>query len=518
MENIVIPVLWVVVAINVVLGFVIFSRGIKNPRNIFFGVIAFSSALWSFSIIAFYNPDIYSSVNWLDYTHLSALCVAFVFFIFSFLFPKSLSRSSISIIFGTFAFFLASYFIIFTDYIVGSRIADSVRYVLTEGYVTYSLLIIVFFLAGYAFLFLQYRRANNIDEKQQVKYVLFGSMIASVFALVPDLIMPYLGNFDYTWLGPLFTLIMVFSIFMAMAKFHLFNVKIIITELFSGLIIFVLLVDLFSAQTTTDLLIKAVIIMLVTIVSFLLVRSVYREVNQREKIEQLATQLEDFIHFLSHEVKGILGKNRLMFQAMIDKDFGEITPKLEPLVKQSLTDTTSSVNMVMNILQSSDIKNGKLVMNKQPFDFRQAIVEVVNEFRPEVEKKGIQLELDLDGIEKCTVNGDKENIVKHVIKNLLLNSITYTPSGKIIVGLKPGKEGTVRFFVKDTGLGISEHTKAKLFTEGGKGEESSKINVHSTGYGLYFAKGIVDAHNGKIWAESEGEGKGATFYVELKCV
>jgi signal transduction histidine kinase len=55
----------------------------------------------------------------------------------------------------------------------------------------------------------------------------------------------------------------------------------------------------------------------------------------------------------------------------------------------------------------------------------------------------------------------------------------------------------------------------KLFTEGGHGTDSRKVNVDSTGYGLFIAKSVVDAHHGRIWAESDGAGKGSRFVVEL---
>jgi signal transduction histidine kinase len=64
-------------------------------------------------------------------------------------------------------------------------------------------------------------------------------------------------------------------------------------------------------------------------------------------------------------------------------------------------------------------------------------------------------------------------------------------------------------------VGITSEDREKLFTEGGHGVNSIKINVHSTGYGLFIAKKITDAHKGKIWVESEGAGKGSTFFVEL---
>ena len=75
--------------------------------------------------------------------------------------------------------------------------------------------------------------------------------------------------------------------------------------------------------------------------------------------------------------------------------------------------------------------------------------------------------------------------------------------------------GHFRFSVKDSGVGITPEDMKNLFTEGGHGKESIKTNVHSTGYGLYIAKRVVEAHGGKIWAESEGEGKGSRFVVEF---
>lgn len=72
--------------------------------------------------------------------------------------------------------------------------------------------------------------------------------------------------------------------------------------------------------------------------------------------------------------------------------------------------------------------------------------------------------------------------------------------------------------VKDTGIGINEEDKKRLFTEGGRGKDSVKVNVDSTGYGLYTVKLIADAHNGRVWAESAGAGKGSQFYLELPTI
>ena len=71
------------------------------------------------------------------------------------------------------------------------------------------------------------------------------------------------------------------------------------------------------------------------------------------------------------------------------------------------------------------------------------------------------------------------------------------------------------FSIHYRGVGITPEDMKNLFTEGGHGKDSVKVNVHSTGYGLYIAKKIVEAHGGKIWAESGGKGKGSRFVVEF---
>ena len=91
------------------------------------------------------------------------------------------------------------------------------------------------------------------------------------------------------------------------------------------------------------------------------------------------------------------------------------------------------------------------------------------------------------------------------------------------VGMVPGgiralvADGHTVYVQKNAGagIGITDEDKKRLFTEGGHGAESQKVNAHSTGYGLYIAKQITEAHGGTIHAESEGAGKGSTFVVEF---
>jgi signal transduction histidine kinase len=135
-------------------------------------------------------------------------------------------------------------------------------------------------------------------------------------------------------------------------------------------------------------------------------------------------------------------------------------------------------------------------------------------FVEDAQNKGLEFVTEIPD-EPITVGVDENQIVQ-AFKNLIDNSIHYTQKGKVTVSLKRSANGkTVIFEVADTGVGLSEVDKTRLFTEGGKGEESLKVNTNSTGYGLYIVKKIVETHTGRVWALSEGRGKGSQFIVEL---
>lgn len=145
-------------------------------------------------------------------------------------------------------------------------------------------------------------------------------------------------------------------------------------------------------------------------------------------------------------------------------------------------------------------------------DLKDIVQKIIGEKKIPAEAKGLKIETKIqDGV--YNVLGDS-NWLKEVINNLVENSIRYTREGIIIVGLEKRNE-KILFYVKDTGIGITEEDKKNLFKEGGRGKDSLRINVDSTGYGLYSVKLIIEAHKGRVWAESEGTGKGSTFFVEL---
>lgn len=240
-----------------------------------------------------------------------------------------------------------------------------------------------------------------------------------------------------------------------------------------------------------------------------------------KELEEANKRQEGLIHFIGHEVKGFLTKAEGAFAALLEGDFGKLGDDLRPFVSEALKETRTGVTSVSDILKASNQKKGTVEYTKAPFDLRALVVEAVEKARPTAEAKGLKLSLYTDESKTYMFTGDKVQMADHVLRNLIDNAIAYTPTGSIDVRLEradpstPLGAGKYVIAVKDTGVGINEADRPLLFAEGGHGKESQKVNVHSTGYGLYIAKNVVEAHGGTIRADSDGPGKGSTFVVEL---
>ncbi|TSC85924.1 MAG: PAS/PAC sensor signal transduction histidine kinase [Parcubacteria group bacterium Gr01-1014_8] len=230
-------------------------------------------------------------------------------------------------------------------------------------------------------------------------------------------------------------------------------------------------------------------------------------------LEAANKQQESLLHFISHEVKGYLTKSEAAFAGILEGDFGDVTDTLRAAAGAELIDTRKGVATVMEILSASDMQKGTVDYTMGTFDLAATVREELAALAKVAEDRSVRIEASLPANE-CNIVGDKKKVAEHLIRNLIDNAIKYSPKGSVHVSLER-KRNWARFMVKDTGVGLTADDKKMLFTEGGKGKDSLKVNVDSTGYGLYIAKQIADAHKGKIWAESEGRGKGSMFIVEL---
>lgn len=315
---------------------------------------------------------------------------------------------------------------------------------------------------------------------------------------------------------PLFLGLIVYSI----VAFETFSAHVVGAQLLVFSLLALIAAGFLFVQSLTSQILVGLTLLMAMFFGVSLVRSVKLEILHREEIEKLAHTLDEtngrqetLIHFIGHEVKGFLTKDAGAFAALSEGDLGALPETAKPFVASALQQSRAGADSVANILKASNLKKGTVSYDKKPFDMKELVASSVERAKQMAADKKLELSLSVaEGSYQMV--GDGPQINDHVLRNLIENALNYTPAGTVAVSLK-NEGGKVIFSVKDSGVGITDEDKKRLFTEGGHGAESQKVNAHSTGYGLYIAKQIVDAHGGSIRAESEGAGKGSTFIAEF---
>ncbi len=243
---------------------------------------------------------------------------------------------------------------------------------------------------------------------------------------------------------------------------------------------------------------------------------IYKELQDaNESLTNLLRQRESLVHLVTHKVKGSFTRSKYIFAEMLDGTLGEISPLLKNFAEKGLESDNQGIETVDLVLNAANLQTGTVKYDMQEMDFKKIVEEIIADKKPVAETKGLKFEANIQEGNYSTL-GDVFWL-KEVVHNLVDNSIKYTKEGNMKISLSDGN-GKILFTVKDTGVGITDEDKANLFKEGGRGKDSVKINVDSTGYGLYTVKLIVEAHKGRVWADSDGAGKGSTFSVELNAL
>ncbi len=232
-------------------------------------------------------------------------------------------------------------------------------------------------------------------------------------------------------------------------------------------------------------------------------------------LEEVTRMKSDFLSITSHELRTPLTPMKAQLQMLQEGYMGELNAKQGKSMGVVLRNLTRLDKLIADILDISRIEAGRIKMVFKPMSFNDVVKEAIRmqEHSAEAQNIGISAELaDLPPI-----IGDVERL-RQVIGNLISNAIKFSESsGKLIIETKrsdlDGRE-SIQFSITDYGIGISKEDQTKLFKPFSQIDTSAGREHVGTGLGLAIAKGIIHAHEGKIWVESE-LGKGSTFYSAI---
>jgi len=393
-------------------------------------------------------------------------------------------------------------------------------------YPIYALHYILFSVGIIGILIQKLKGSKGKTERGQVKYILIGLSLSLLFGFLTNILLYFIGIAGASEYGPLATIIFSGFVTVAILKHYLFDIRVIAAESFTIAFLFVFLASIFLATTPSQKIINSIFFGTGLVLGVFLIRSVTKEVKLRKQSQKMARELQkayrelkeldkaksEFIAMASHQLRTPLTIIKGFTSMLLEGIYGKLPAKAIDPIENTLQSSERLVGIVNDLLNISKADLGKLEFSAEEVDLRKMVDGIVGELNPGAEEKGLKLVFKKpEKLDKVKIDRLK---TRQVIFNVIDNAIRYTDDGRIEVKIKD-TNSKIKIIVKDTGEGLSKEEEKKIFESFTRGRAGIGKWVEGTGLGLYLAKKYMELHNGEIWAESEGRGKGSTFYVEF---
>jgi len=251
------------------------------------------------------------------------------------------------------------------------------------------------------------------------------------------------------------------------------------------------------------------------------VQAVERDVTERKKAEmELSQNIEkeqiktEFMSLISHELRTPVTPIQGYTEILLSEKAGKLGDEQRSALQIIKSNAKRLLDLIDSVLDITRVEYGKSIeVKKEPVSLNAIVEEVIDSYKFQFDQKSIKLNVALSN-EIETILADEAKISR-VIANLLGNAIKFTPK-KSSVTLKTSKEGeTLEFEIIDKGIGLENENLVKVFEKFHQVDSSYTREAGGIGMGLTLVKEIVEAHGGKVWAESEGLGKGSKFIFTI---
>ena len=249
------------------------------------------------------------------------------------------------------------------------------------------------------------------------------------------------------------------------------------------------------------------------------------EKQAHEELKRLDETKSQFMTIANHHLRTPLTAINWYTDLLISGKYGKVPQKSKEVIDKIKEATTDEIKIVSDLLDISQFQLGTDIVNLKPdVNIENMLKQIVSNAEPEIQQKGIYLKIEKETENETMplITAD-ESKLKVAIINIIDNAVKYTEKGGVTITLEieklknePYGEQAIKIAVKDTGIGMNETELKNLFVKTfERGAKAKELFATGKGISLYLSAEIVKAHNGKLWAESEGRGKGSAFYVEL---
>jgi signal transduction histidine kinase len=393
---------------------------------------------------------------------------------------------------------------------------------LLEAITTVSFLLLCLY-SGFSYI-----KKRTLQRKKEV--LLFSS--AFLFSLI-FFGSEFLGSithfYEINFVGPIGMLLFLTSFTFMIVRYGVLNIKLIGAQVLVVALVSMIASQLFFVNTPTLKILVLSNLLLSILGGHFLILSVLKEVRQRKELEVLTTKLEaansrlreldkqksEFVSIASHQLRSPLTAIRGYASMLAEGSFGKMPEKAAESAKRIEDSAKLMAMSIEDYLNVSRIESGNMKYNNSDFNVRDMVDNLCDDLRPEALKKNLILLFRSNLQSRGVVHADVGK-TNQIIHNLINNSLKYTQKGSVSVFVRDDiKKKRVYIDITDTGIGMSKETIAKLFHKFSRADNANSVNVSGTGLGLFVALKMAQAMGGDITCQSEGDGKGSTFTIEL---
>ncbi len=239
------------------------------------------------------------------------------------------------------------------------------------------------------------------------------------------------------------------------------------------------------------------------------------EVIARQEVEATVAARDEFLSIAAHELRTPLTNIKGMAQLLQrNADRGTLdSGRLQRHLASIVTQTDRLSGLVVDLLDISRLRGGQLALRPREFDFVQLVQETISSHGDELEDNAHIVTINTTD-DSLTMIGDPDRL-EQILSNLLDNAAKYSSSGSEIIVAVTGDVNNVYVSVQDKGIGLTAGMAERIFEPFGRAPNAAALDIPGIGLGLYISRQIAHRHNGSLWAESAGEGRGTTMRMTV---